>query len=50
MLGQSALMVLRALLFHFLDAENGQLDPSYQADQESDRLLRADDCRRAEEA
>ena len=29
-LGQSALMVLRALLFHFLDPKSGQLDPSYK--------------------
>jgi hypothetical protein len=29
-LGQSALMVLRALLFHFLDAKLGKLDPSYK--------------------
>src|ERR1700683_1086176 len=28
-LGQSALAILRALLFHFLDPESGQLDPSY---------------------
>jgi hypothetical protein len=29
-LGQSALMVLRALLFHFFDPKSGQLDPSYK--------------------
>ena len=29
-LGQSALMVLRALLFHFLDTKIGKLDPSYK--------------------
>jgi hypothetical protein len=29
-LGQSALMVLRALLFHFLDIKSGKLDPSYK--------------------
>jgi hypothetical protein len=29
-LGQSALMVLRALLFHFLDTKSGKLDPSYK--------------------
>ena len=29
-LGQSALTVLRALLFHFLDTKSGQLDPSYK--------------------
>jgi hypothetical protein len=29
-LGQSALMILRALLFHFLDSKSGRLDPSYQ--------------------
>jgi hypothetical protein len=29
-LGQSALMVLRALLFHFLDPKSGKLDPSYK--------------------
>jgi hypothetical protein len=28
-LGQSALMILRALLFHFLDTKSGKLDPSY---------------------
>ena len=28
-LGQSALMILRALLFHFLDPKSGKLDPSY---------------------
>jgi hypothetical protein len=29
-LGQSALMVLRVLLCHFLDAKSGRLDPSYK--------------------
>jgi hypothetical protein len=29
-LGQSALMVLRALLCHFLDAKSGRCDPSYK--------------------
>ena len=29
-LGQSALMVLRALLCHFLDTKSGQCDPSYK--------------------
>jgi len=29
-LGQSALMVLRAFLFHFLDKNSGKLDPSYE--------------------
>jgi len=29
-LGQSALMVLRALLCHFLDTKSGRLDPSYK--------------------
>jgi hypothetical protein len=29
-LGQSALRVLRAFLFHFLDQDSGKLDPSYK--------------------
>jgi len=29
-LGQSALMILRALLFHFLDTKSGGCDPSYK--------------------
>jgi hypothetical protein len=29
-LGQSALMILRALLCHFLDTKNGRCDPSYK--------------------
>jgi hypothetical protein len=29
-LGQSALAILRALLFHFLDCASGQLNPSYK--------------------
>ena len=29
-LGQSALMVLRALLCHFLDTKSGRCDPSYK--------------------
>jgi hypothetical protein len=29
-LGQSALMILRALLCHFLDTKSGRLDPSYR--------------------
>lgn len=33
-LGQSALMILRALLFHFLDPKIGKLDPSYKQIQE----------------
>jgi hypothetical protein len=28
--GQSALTILRAMLFHFLDPKRGQLDPSYK--------------------
>ncbi len=33
-IGQSALSILRVLLFHFLDPQSGRLDPSYKQMQE----------------